>query len=94
MSRVTIGKLVADYNSATFEERQRTKDIEVVPRKMVEDIIESCDNYQKSLALKNEKLGRSQLNDVVKNNAKIETLTFVMNLADGLLREFEEGEEA
>lgn len=39
---VTIGKLVADYNSATFEERQKTKDIEVVPRKMVEDIIEAC----------------------------------------------------
>lgn len=39
---VTIGKLVADYNSATFEERQRSKDFEVVPRKVVEDIIEEC----------------------------------------------------
>jgi hypothetical protein len=91
---VTIGKLVADYNSATFEERQRTKDIEVVPRKMVEDIIESCDNYQKSLALKAEKLDRSQLNSVAKNNAKIEALMFVMHLASGLLGDFEKGEEA
>ena len=41
MSRVTIGKVVKDFNNATFEERQRTKDIEVVPRKVVEDII-SC----------------------------------------------------
>lgn len=41
---VTIGKLVADYNSATFEERQKTKDIEVVPRKVVEDIIEYCNS--------------------------------------------------
>ena len=41
MSRVTIGKLAGDFNSATFQERQKTKDIEVVPRKVVEDII-SC----------------------------------------------------
>ena len=39
MSRVTIGKLAGDFNSATFQERQKTKDIEVVPRKVVEDII-------------------------------------------------------
>ena len=89
---VTIGKLVADYNSATFEERQRIKDIEVVPRKVVEDIIESCDNYQKSLEA--EKLDRSQLNSVAKNNAKIEALMFVMHLASGLLVDFEKGEEA
>ena len=42
MSRVTIGKLAGDFNSATFQERQRTKDIEVVPRKVVEDIFEYC----------------------------------------------------
>ena len=42
MSKVTIGKLVADYNSATFEERQRSKDFEVVPRKMVEKLREEC----------------------------------------------------
>jgi hypothetical protein len=52
---VTIGMLVAEYNSATFEERQRTKDIEVVPRKIVEDIIETClglgeVNYDKGVA--------------------------------------------
>lgn len=42
MSRVTIGKIAVEYNNATFGERQRTKDIEIVPRKMVEDIINYC----------------------------------------------------
>lgn len=93
MSRVTIEKLVADYNSATLEERAKTKDIEVVPRKMVEDIIEQCDEYQQSLAKKNEGYD-SEILHVQKNPAKIEALMFVMHLADGLLREFEEGEEA
>ena len=44
MNRVTIGKIVKDFNNATFEERQRTKDIEVVPRKVVEDIIGYCNS--------------------------------------------------
>ena len=90
---VTIGKLVADYNSATFEERQRTKDIEVVPRKLVEDIIGSCDEYQKSLTMKNiEDMDITQ-GQVAKNNAKIEALMFVMHLASGLLMDFEKGED-
>jgi len=90
---VTIGKLVADYNSATFEERQRTKDIEVVPRKMVEDIIEQCDEYQQSLNKKINSLQHSE-HEVIEYHAKIEALMFVMHLADGLLRDFEKGEEA
>lgn len=91
MSRVTIGQLVADYNSATFEERQKSKDFEVVPRKVVEDIMDACDNYQKSLAMKNVE-DMTQL-QVAKNNAKIEVLLFVMHVADGLLRDFEKGAE-
>lgn len=98
MSRVTIGKLVADYNSATYEERQKAKDIEVIPRKVVEDIIEQCDEYQQSLAKKNEVAekfeGEGPILHVQKNIAKIEALMFVMHLADELLREFEKGEEA
>lgn len=90
---VTIGKLVADYNSATFEERQRTKDIEVIPQKMVEDIIEQCDEYQQSLNKKINSLQHSE-HEVIEYHAKIEALMFVMHLADGLLRDFEEGEEA
>lgn len=94
---VTIGKLVADYNSATFEERQRTKDIEVIPRKMVEDIIEQCDEYRQSLAKKNEAAekfeGEGPILHVQKNLAKIEALMFVMHLASGLLGDFEKGVE-
>lgn len=94
---VTIGKLVADYNSATFEERQWTKDIEVVPRKMVEDIIEQCDEYRQSLAKKNEVAekfeGEGPILHVQKNLAKIEALVFVIHLASGLLRDFEKGAE-
>lgn len=93
MSRVTIGKLVADYCNATFEERQRSKDFEVVPRKMVEDIIEQCDEYQQSLNKKINSLQHSD-HEVIEFHAKIEALMFVMHLADGLLRDFEEGEEA
>ena len=93
MSRVTIGKLVADFNSATFEERQKSKDFEVVPRKVVEDIIEQCDEYQESLNKKINSLQHSD-HEVIGFHAKIEALMFVMHLADELLREFEEGEEA
>ena len=93
MSRVTIGKLVADYNSATFEERQKSKDFEVVPRKVVEDIIEQCDEYQESLNKKIKSLQHSE-HEVTEFHAKIEALMFVMHVAEGLLRDFEEGEEA
>ena len=42
MSRVTIGKLVDDFIDSSIEERDKTRDIEVVPRKIVEDIIGYC----------------------------------------------------
>ena len=95
MSRVTIGKLVDDFIDSSIEERDKAKDIEVVPRKIVEDIIEQCDEYQQSLAKKNEGYeSEDTILHVQKNLAKIEALMFVMHLASGLLRDFEEGEEA
>jgi len=89
---VTIGKLVADHNSATFEERQRTKDIEVVPRKVVEDIISTCEAYQKTILCRNNQEGLA-LCDVAANNGEIAALSFSMKVASQYLEEFEEGED-
>ena len=92
MSRVTIGKLVDDFITSPIEERDKTRDIEVVPRKIVEDIIEQCDEYQQSLAKKNEGYeSEDTILHVQKNLAKIEALMFVMHLASGLLMDFEKG---
>lgn len=93
MSRVRIGTLVDDFIDSPIEERDKTRDIEVVPRKVVEDIIEQCDEYQQSLNKKINSLQHSD-HEVIEFHAKIEALMFVMHLADGLLRDFEEGEEA
>ena len=93
MSRVTIGKLAADFVNATPEERHKTINIEVVPRKVVEDIIETCDEYQESLTKKINSLQHSE-HEVTQYHAKVEALMFVMHVAEELLRDFEEGEEA
>lgn len=90
---VTIGKLVDDFITSPIEERDKTRDIEVVPRKVVEDIIEQCDEYQESLNKKINSLRHSE-HEVTEFHAKIEALMFVMHVAEGLLRDFEEGEEA
>ena len=87
---VTIGKLVADYNSATFEERQRTKDIEVVPRKMVEEIIESCLKKGEEfydLAIKSD--GNSDAQE--RWLARSRMMERVAQLGHELLERFEEG---
>lgn len=92
---VTIGKLVADYNSATFEERQRTKDIEVIPRKVVEDIISTCEAYQNTILYSKNREGISaNPSDVAKNNGQIAALSFSIKVASQYLEEFEKGEEA
>lgn len=89
---VTIGKLVDDFIVSPIEERDKARDIEVVPRKVVEDIIEQCDEYQQSLNKKINSLQHSE-HEVIEYHAKIEALMFVMHLADGLLRDFEKGVE-
>lgn len=91
---VTIGKLVADYNSATFEERQRTKDIEVIPRKVVEDIISACEAYQNTILSSNYREDISaKPSDVAADNGRIAALGFSMKVASQYLEEFEEGVE-
>lgn len=95
MSRVTIGKLVRDYCCATFEERQKSKDFEVVPRKVVEDIIENClslgeVNYDKGVA--NEKNHRRLSGYMCYSRSR--AYENVAQLAHDLLENFEKGEEA
>ena len=89
---VTIGKLVADYNSATFEERQRTKDIEVVPRKMVDDIIEAClkkgeEFYDTAKRLEDYPDAQGRW------FARSRTMERVAQFGHELLEEFEKGEQ-
>lgn len=89
---VTIGKLVADYNSATFEERQRSKDFEVVPRKIVEDIIEACLKKGEEfydLAARMDDIPDAQ----GRWFARSRTMERVAQLAHDLLEDFEEGVE-
>ena len=81
MSRVTIGKIAVEFNSATFEERQRTKNFEVVPRKVVEDIIKWSEADIKIF----DSLG-TDYGDGCRDQAK-ETIKF----AEKCLKAFEEG---
>lgn len=93
MSRVTIGQLVADYNSATFEERQKSKDFEVVPRKIAEDIIEACLKKGEKfydLAVRMDDYPDAQ----GRGFARSRTMEHVAQLGHELLERFEEGEEA
>ena len=89
---VTIGKLVADYNSATFEKRQRSKDFEVVPRKVVEDIIEACLKKGEEfydLAARMDDIPDAQ----GRWFARSRTMERVAQLAHDLLEDFEKGVE-
>ena len=93
MSRVTIGKLVDDFIDSPIEERDKTRDIEVVPRKMVEDIIEEC--------LKKGK-GCYDMANQLKDNPEAQNRWFTRSvtwenaakISHELLEKFEEGEEA
>ena len=78
MSRVTIGKIAVEYNNATFGERQKTKDIEIVPRKIVEEIIALCEKESKADDLTLEAMRQSK---------------YIGNKAAELLKSFEEGED-
>ncbi len=90
---VTIGKLVADYNSTTFEERQRSKDFEVVPRKIVEDIIEAC--LKKGEDCYDVGKGFDDVPDAQGRwIARSATWESAAQLAHDLLESFEKGEEA
>ena len=89
---VTIGKLVADYNSATFEERQRSKDYEVVPRKIVENIIEAC--LKKGEEFYDLAVSMDDIPDAQGRwFARSRTMERVAQFGHELLEEFEKGED-
>lgn len=93
MSRVTIGKLVDDFIDSPIEERAKTKDIEVVPRKMVEDIIEACLKKGEEfydLAARMDDIPDAQ----GRWFARSRTMERVAQLGHELLERFEKGEEA
>lgn len=87
---VTIGKLVADYNSATFEERQRTKNIEVVPRELVIKVRTDCLEWMKDI---NDRLPYKQKAGLTHENGRLNVLEWVVKQIDAELAEFEEGEQ-
>ncbi len=94
MSRVTIGKLVDDFIDSPIEERDKTKTFEVVPRKIVEDIIETClglgeVNYDKGVA--NEKNHRRLSGYMCYSRSR--AYENVAQLAHDLLENFEKGAE-
>ena len=94
MSRVTIGKLVADFNSATFEERQRTKDIEVVPRKMVEKIRKECESWISDIEKNfNVQTDRTQNLGDFRAEGRKDALEWVIKQIDTELADFEKGVE-
>lgn len=78
MNRVTIGNLVDDFITSPIEERDKTRDIEVVPRKVVEDIID----YAK------------QVHDAApESEGKQMAAEDIIGYAESCLKDFEEGEE-
>ena len=92
MSRVRIGTLVDDFMDSPFEERAKTKDIEVVHRKMVEDIIEAClkkgeEFYDLAVRMDDNPDAQGRW------FARSRTMERVAQLGHELLAEFEEGVE-
>ena len=94
MSRVTIGKLAGDFNSATFEERQRTKDIEVVPRPMIEKIHKECGEWLEAINNRLPDKVESYTKSDYHAEGRIDALVWVMHMIETELKDFEEGEEA
>lgn len=81
MSRVTINNIL----NLCYVERPRVVDIEVVPRKMVEMIIEHCLEDYKCMC-------ESQGVDQYANGICVES-TEIKRYAETLLKQFEEEEE-
>lgn len=94
MNRVTIRKLVTDFNTSTYEERQRTKDIEVVPRKMVEKIRKECESWISDIE-KNFNVQPDRPHDIGDYHAegRKDALEWVIKQIDTELAEFEKGAE-
>lgn len=91
MSRATIMNLTNDYKyDLTLDERVEVKDIEIVPRKMVEMILERCQ----------EEIDAYTLDDICYSNAdrhyangRLDMAYQVRDYANVLLKQFEEDKE-
>ena len=88
MSRVTIGDITEDLLPFT-EKGNKVIMVEIVPRKIVEDIIDLCS------ALFNESCyqGDKEKNVSFRNylNGQAGAFEYIQAFAEGKLREFEEG---
>lgn len=90
MSQVTIGELVEDLIPHT-EKGNKVMPVAIVPRKIVEDIIQFCED---DIKRSRKKLNNSALSDrnMQRTLAKSEYAYQLMNFAQGKLLEFEGGE--
>lgn len=92
MSQVTIGELVEDMIPHT-EKGNKVMPVEIVPRKIVEDIIRLCENdisiFEKLIEkhLKQNNLTERERQRLL---AKREQAYHIMHYAQGKLLEFEE----
>lgn len=82
MSRVTIGDLYSDFVTVEtpFEDWRKAWSVQVVPRKMVEMIIEECE----SLKMTNYRYG---------NYCAGDNLAHIKEYAESLLKQFEEDKD-
>lgn len=94
MSRVTIGTLVDDFIDSPFEERAKTRDIEVVPRKIVEKVRKECESWVSDIE-KNFNVQPDRPHDIGDYHAegRKDALEWVIKQIDTELAEFEEGVE-
>ena len=87
MSRVTILDLVSDYKDADIDMStcKKSRDIQVIPRKMVEMIIERCEKiYQESNSLE------GSLEHNITRTTIQATCLVIRKYAESLLAKFEE----
>lgn len=81
MSKVTIDHLDFDFNHTEIEKHDECSEICVVPRKMVEMIIEECK--------KNEEALRPYYGEPFEDGADMAYMT-IRDYAESLLKQFEE----
>lgn len=81
MGRVTLKKIMIDMRRTAYPEFVDAAEIEVVPRKIVEKIIEQCNKDIKYYHL-----------DAPVHNAICNEAQVIKRYAEKLLREFEEDE--
>ena len=90
MSRVTIGEITEDLLPFT-EKGNKVITIEIVPRKIVEDIIDMCSSLYDQSCNKGDKEKNVSYRNYL--NGQAGAFEFIQVFAEGKLREFEEGGE-